>query len=283
MARSAPGRGLPTQGVLNARRAGPGANRAGGGKSILHFDRSILLSERFRAGRPNGVDYKSPEPEFFAANARLAQFCVSDIVEALEAKIASNRRPQKETKNLLEALKAPENIDFNAQGFTVGIDTYLESTPAGKYFRNLEFGSSVFVGRVIEGFFSDGGGRRLKPEDGAKNALKLVQVGSFTNPGDTKAGRFKEAAPISVNPSRSARTEGTFAVNNTAADRRLLERGHRGPSHAIVIKNPIPSYFYFRDGVEAFKAKAVGPGKLIAQQYEIAAKTFVERGGLIIN
>jgi hypothetical protein len=259
-------------------------------KSVLHYDRNILLSERFKAGRPNGVPYKMPQPEFRAANAVLAEALVHDIVAVLEDRIREMGRPQKSSEHLINALLDERNRASDANGFWVGNDEFLQDSAAGRYFRNLEYGSTVFVGRIIEGFFAGANGRPIEPGQGravagAKDALRLVQTGNFKNQAETRAGRFKGPDPYG-NPSRSSRTEGEFPVAGGGGVERHIEGGganHRGPSRPILIRNPIPAYYYFRDGIAVFRRRAQGPGGLIAEEYRRAAATFVERGGLIIE
>lgn len=258
-------------------------------KTILHFDRQLLLSEKFKAGRPFGMPYKMPQPEFRAANAVLAEEAIFDIVYILEERIRQHGRPQKESQNLIEALKDPRNRASDANGFWVGNDEFLQDSKAGRYFRNLEYGSSVFVGRIIEGFFAGANGRPMEPGQGraiagSRDALRLVQTGNFKNPADTAAGRFKGPDPYG-NPSRSSRTEGEFPVSGGGGAERHVESraNHRGPSRPIVIRNPIPHYDYFRDGIRAFRRRAEGPGGLIAEEYRRAAAAFIERGGLVID
>lgn len=284
----------------------PSGGRVTKGKPAISFDRNIVLSEKFRAARPFGVPYVSPTREFADANSALAQEAIDDITFVLESRIKAGGRPQRSTQALIHALRAEENRDFNAQGFTVGIEAYLDSTPAGPYYRNLEYGSNVFVGRVIEGFFQSPGGATLSPIQGARDALKLIQTGPFNNPVDPPgghtiparrsertgkvikakanqpgAGRFTEPLP---GESQSARIAGTFPVAGQKSETaRAIRKGRGGPVRPITIKNPIPEYAYFRDGITRFRRRAIGPGKLIAEVYRIAAKEFVDRGGLIIR
>ena len=274
-------------------RAGPGLGGTAR-KQVLFFDREILLSERFKAGRPNGIGYKMPQPEFRAANEFLAEQAVEDIVEVLQERIRETGRPQRETEYLVNALKDPRNIDFDAKGFTVGMDDFLQQSKAGRYFRNLEYGSRVFVGRVIEGFFAGPSGRPIEPGqgravEGAKDALRLVQTGAFTNPADKPSGRYQYPDRPSRNPSRSARTAGEFTIRGGGVSPDLYNvllpgsGNHRGPSRPITIRNPIPAYHYFSEGIAAFQRRARGPGGLIAQAYADAARAFIDRGGLIIE
>lgn len=268
-------------------------------KKILYFDRQLLLSEKFKGARPFGVPYKNPSPEFREANERLAKQVAEDIVEVLEERIRETGRPQKTTQALVEALLDPRNRSSDATGFTVGIDSFLEESKAGRYFRNLEYGSNVFVGRIIEGFFAGANGRPIEPGQGravagAKNALRLVQTGNFTNPSHYRkgeemvpapAGRYAQRDPYG-NPSASSRTEGEFPVRGGGGPDRHTEGlggNHRGPSRPIVIHNPIPRYAYFEQGIRHFQQRSGGPGGLIAEEYRRAARVFIERGGLVIH
>ena len=272
-------------------RSDPGFSHGTWNKPVLHFDRDILLSERFKSARPFGMPYKNPKPEFERANRRLATILQDDIVGVLEDRIADTGRPQKGSEALIRALLSSGNMDYDSKGFTVGIDEYLESTPAGPYFRNLEYGSRVFVGRIIHGFFEGPEGNKLDARAGAKDALRLVQTHNFINPKDTPAGR-------NPNPSNragfspSSRTAGEFPVRggrgSFAEDHALSAEANedrpgnrRAVSGPIVIKNPIPAYHYFRDGVARFQRR-IDDG-LIREEYREAARIFVERGGLIIN
>ncbi len=288
-------------------------------KGLLTFDREILDREVYAAAglrTPDGVVSfsKSPNREMAQANHALASIAIEYIVETLARRIADHDRAQRVPifeGALVRALREPENIQSDAEGFTVVVDSVMDDSAAGKYYRNLEYGSDVFVGRVIEGFFLEANGRPMGPQEGSKTAVRLIQAGNFTNRGPKSqaaggpalgrggrknpAGRFESGAgdtfhnsdgsPSSLRFTESARTKGTFAVNNSALTKSAAGKGQfvrangkTVQAHKIIIKNPIPAYEYIRDGLRKFRQQAEGPDGLIQEAYALALERYTKRG-----
>lgn len=300
---------------LASPRPAPSTGRPTKGKGALVFDFNNVL-EKFRGGRPTGVAYVNPQVEFSDANAYLRTVLVDNIVQVLEDRIGAGKRPQRGTEYLVRALRDPRITSFNSEGFTFDAEL-LDSTEAGPYYRNLEYGSNVFVGRVIEGFFFGADGKYQAPGE-SRTALQLIQRGKFINPteggrpsGSTQlsgrqlkgassgtqsrvlggpnapgAGRFETPLP---GQSASARIAGTFPTGSSirGVDKprgptgrgRFASKGtsRRGSGDRIIIKNPIPEYAYIRNGTQRFLQSGI-----IKIEYRRAGQQFIGRGGLII-
>lgn len=158
------------------------------------------------------------------AMARRAQL---EIRQALVEKLQQRGRDQRRSEYLLEAIMEEDNRRVNLRGWTVG---YLgENSKVALYYRNLEIGTDVFVGRAIEGSFQDSGGR-LMPATSDREAQIDPRFLQFSS--QDKHG------------------------NQTFTTGRDGEQVERHP-HTIFIQHAIAPYRYFETGLSEFEAIGV--------------------------
>lgn len=148
------------------------------------------------------------------AHREMAEHVQVEMVKALRQAIESGPRAaeQRQTQWLEKALANPENIGFNIDGFVVNT-SYLDKSPVRGYWRGLEEGTEVHVGRLITGFFADrtlstryapaGGGDmynarmiQLRPTPGVNYAVSRTRSGRTTNPSEHGIWRFHIRHPI---------------------------------------------------------------------------------------
>lgn len=93
------------------------------------------------------------------ANTELAKLLQEDIALVLEGKVAARGRQQRRKnpeRRLAAAIRSQQNRQVNQLGYTVG---YLDKVAAVRpYYRNLEVGTSVHVGRFLSGVFRNASG-----------------------------------------------------------------------------------------------------------------------------
>lgn len=135
----------------------------------------IRLADRLR-GEALKIDRASR-----VAHTRLAQALQGDIAEVLTVAVGAHGRAQKTEKpaaaRLANAIRDERNRRVNATGFTVG---YLDEIEAVRpYYRGLEVGTAVHVGRFLHGVFSTGGASS-PPRPGGKDA-RFYQRSRYSN------------------------------------------------------------------------------------------------------
>lgn len=98
------------------------------------------------------------------AHTYLAAQLQEDIATVLEDKVRARGRRQRAKNDgarLADAIRSSDNRRVNQLGFTVG---YLDENAAVRpYYRNLEQGSSVHVGRYLSGVFTSKGATDPRP------------------------------------------------------------------------------------------------------------------------
>lgn len=164
----------------------------------------------------------------YAVHQVQAEALQQDIVEALETAIDERGRQQRPEQLLLKAVRDRRFIQYNVDGWTVG---GLDEEWAGRarlYYRNLEVGTRIFVGRTVPGYF-------LRPIEGGGGNMQ--QMGN-EGPQGKLTYKFK------------------FLKNQTYAQRGFNNKdlfvyapysGNR-----IKIQRPIVGYHYFRQGYSKF-------------------------------
>lgn len=156
------------------------------------------------------------------AHEQMARQLQQSIAGELEEAIRSRGREQRESQLLLKALTNKGSRASNVTGFTVG---NLESFPGvARYYRNLEVGTSVFVGRTLTGMFQNGAGQLVRPIRAGENA-------------DGSLDRTEQIDP-------------RFIVFHKEA------KQHRKDykPHPLVVKHPIEGYEFFKKGTAHFRA-----------------------------
>jgi hypothetical protein len=149
--------------------------------------------------------------------------------KALQDRVRERDRPQERGNHLVEAIVASDNRQVRGDGFIVGQG--LAEGSAQRYFRLIDQGTDIFVGRTLLGFFLDEGGRRLPPRPDAHDAAKLVQL--------TQGGGLRN-------------TKGQFRSRALKSDESAHEGGRNGELprgvFLITINKPIQPYDYIQVG-----------------------------------
>lgn len=178
----------------------------------------LALTMMDRAGNMRRTD-----PAILEANLYLAMDVQTAISNVLAKRIREKGREQKQDDiregALFKAINSADNRDVKLSGYTVG---YLERFPdINPYFRGLEQGSDVFLGRFLRGSFKNRDGGWVRPIEGGKD-YKFVQ--------------WQKHLP-----------KGHPALHGGGdVDVRLFP--------GILIRNPIRPYHYFREGVQEVRA-----------------------------
>lgn len=135
------------------------------------LSRGTVALQEFRAGdmaraaRNALGQFTSFQHLTLAANTELAKAAALLAAGSLQESINATGRPQRASQYLLRAL-ALEGIGWkaNAEGFQMGIYDGLNNDPRVRgYWRGVEEGSSVHVGRELHGFFVGRSGERYGP------------------------------------------------------------------------------------------------------------------------
>lgn len=135
------------------------------------LSRGTVTLQEFRAGDLAKVarnalgQFTSYQHLMLSANTDLAKAAARLAQGALQEKVSATGRPQRATQYLLSALMV-EGIGWkaNADGFQMGIYEGLNKDVRVRgYWRGLEEGSSVHVGRELRGWFVGRNGERYGP------------------------------------------------------------------------------------------------------------------------
>ena len=212
-----------------------------------------------------------------------------DIVQILKLEITSTGRPQRKTQYLITAMESSENRAVSFDGFVIGTKAALDHGPVASYYRNLEEGTSIFVGRELTGFFLAPAGQ---PTNGKKKSLlsgpsndrrrrdvRLIQTAQFYagtlihreqvrhdaegnsyTRSDSQYAKVKTDGTVlgktsSSEAIRRQKAKGNFRPAQQAYGRssRPLESPHPNTGrHKIIIRRPITAYKYFKRGGQIF-------------------------------
>ena len=203
--------------------------RAAGGLIHVKFDSKAQVDFSNKvAGEARRIQVASR-----AANLALAKALQSDIAFSLTGSVLGrgrNQRVKPEDARLVQAIKSERNRRVSVHGYTVG---YLDDIKAvAPYYRGLETGTSVHVGRYLSGVFSSGVG------------LRTGLTRSGKNKGTGRDARFIQTRPF--------RRESPYFPG-------------------ILIKNPIKGYHYFLRGETKFVQRG-GTKGLALRYYQAAFK-----------
>lgn len=161
-----------------------------------------------------------------AAHEDLAKILQGYIAKELEDRIEAHGRVQSRANLLIKKIGDPQNRRVRPEGFSVGFLDEQWSGEVRKYYRGLEIGTSVHVGRFLRGgFLSAATGDLVGPEEGGKD------------------GRFIQFK----NPKGPLLSDQTFVSREGNGGR----RGKRVP--VVRIKNRIKPYHYTRTGFQNFE------------------------------
>jgi hypothetical protein len=216
-------------------RAGGNFGTPGGGAGVLEF-RPDLRAQAVRARDLRGR-FASLQTPIREAHHQMAIQASKMIGAELQKRISATGRVQRRAGGgiLVDLLMSGRVVDASSDTFVVG-GRLLDQSPARSYYRNLETGTRIFVGREFGGAFKSLSGRFYGPSaDRFRADPRLIQFGAtFSNSQST------------IKVGSHGTTRGGVDVGHgkkTESGRVLNRRGFR-----IVIRNPIPAYHYFLVG-----------------------------------
>lgn len=148
-----------------------------------------------------------------AMATEVAEFQSEDLTAAIRAH--GRMQGDRSHEHLALVWTQPDNRLADADGFVVGIDSFLAGKPAHFYFRGLEYGSTRFVGRQMRGFFRSLEGHASGPlAERYKQDPRLIQtVSTVQNKGTVSLSTL-------VNPNT-----GKLKIN--ASDNRNFDKRER--------------------------------------------------------
>lgn len=143
----------------------------------------LLNSLRDELGR-----FTSLQSEAVAIHREIARGIQRTQADTLAQRIDEHGRPQdarEQGERLLQrAIESSDYIDYTGGGFRVGTSEFDEF-PLNTYWRHIEFGSRVFVGRILHGYYRQAGGRSRWPPLESRYPIdaRLIQVLEFHEAG----------------------------------------------------------------------------------------------------
>lgn len=261
--------------------AGPRIGKA----DLLGFrlsGRGVTSGARDVAGR-----FASLQVEIQDAHRRMA-LELQDIV-ASQFKRSLERKAQRPTRYLEKALMEPDAVRWNVDGFLFLPEGFLDRSQARFYWRHIEKGTRIFVGREMRGFFRslEGGihgpqaNRRGKdpfmpqigPTFGSRqgNQQTKIPVGSSTYGAlQARVGRRQIEQRSSFDHDQNEGTDASpFVREVPLLNRRQVVNGSKGQGFPIVIKNPIRPHRFLELGIDRFVSS-----KFIDREYARALAKF---------
>lgn len=214
---------------------------------------------------------KAVHQEFAVKTSELA---VAELEKAMGAK-AGPHRPH--SGALKDALLDDQNIDYNGQGFIFGREDWLnrQSSRVAPYWRNLEYGSRVFIGRPV--LFVGPGGFHGKPFQ-AHDLRDISKLGEATaqylkDKGRAGGVRGFQGVPFGFTDAKGKYTPPT--AKEVANVNKLKSL------HPKVIDNPIPAYHYIQRAGERFNRLKEYQYREYRNIFErfMNVNYFVQRGG----
>jgi hypothetical protein len=133
-------------------------------RDFLKMSSALRLASSVR--RVRGA-YASMGPELEKANEAAVTWLNQRALEHLTKAIESHGRPQRESARLINVLEGGNTSTFTRRGFRFGAYEKMNASNAGIYWRNLEFGSNIFVGRETRAIWIDPGGAIFHPSQSA--------------------------------------------------------------------------------------------------------------------
>lgn len=204
--------------------------------------------------------FQTGQVEVHAAYERMAIHMQEQQVKVLTDRIKAHGRPQVERPHGAEALVrawgSRSNRVTSADGFAVGIPEFLDASPVAPYWRFIESGTDIFVGRALRGAFRTLEGQFVAPQRGRyPHDPRLIQL---------VTGQYKPNSAGKRNAIRQylgKDAEGrVLRENQRAANQRrrrevkaLLSPEGKLPGWRIVIKRPIPAYEFGAEGARLWQ------------------------------
>lgn len=127
-------------------------------------------------------DAQRADSAILAAHDEMSFDVARMMTAELRRRIALNGRPQRSDQRLIDAIEDERNRKVNVSGFTVGLEDWLNRSPARAYWRGLEEGRSHGRDRGwVFGLFVNPNGSMRRPDPNAKgpegrgkNAIKFA-------------------------------------------------------------------------------------------------------------
>jgi len=191
------------------------------GRTNVGFGHSFKPGNLLTGARDERGRFMSIQTEIEEAHRRIAERLQQEVVEEFRMNL-DRPSAQRPTRYLEHALAAPEAIRYNLDGFLFLPDQYLESSPATSYWRNLEEGTTQFVGRTMRGYF-----------------VSLTGV---------RSGPSRERYRMDAYMPQVNAAFGSHKGNRQGTIRSLSNMP------VITIHNPIRAHHYLAEGIAKFKA-----------------------------
>lgn len=235
----------------------------------------IITALRNELGRYQSISNNAIK----AAHQEMGDLIRERQIEILHDEIDEHKRAgvQRTSQYLVRALADEDYVQATKEGFIVNPKGYLDSSKARAYWRNLEEGSSVHVGREFHGFFLTGS-RRSGP-DPVQRDIELIQSVSTFGAGHGQLGSKQN--PITKIPVGRGGFAGEYEHESGDGNLRygttfqqqsykgleeprvrgLGQRAQEGQGWLIRIKNPIPAYHYLAEGIHEAMAR-INPAEI---------------------
>lgn len=217
-----------------------------GGTAFAQLDmRGLQQLGRDMAGRIG----KAPT-QVRVAHRQMGLAAGQTIANYLEVQIRRTGRTQRPNDTLVQLLRSPNAVDASIDGWVVGRAGFFENSPAAPYYRNLETGTRIHVGRELRGFFLSASGKASPPSgERYRRDPRLIQVNKFF--AGTKGSREelkKQSERGDFRPGQQ-----TFGrTKRRLPEPQLDEQGRAKGGFKIIIRRPIPAYKYFEVGGARF-------------------------------
>lgn len=194
--------------------------------------------------------FQSGQVEMRAAFERMAKQVQESQLDVLKQRIEEHGRPQVERPHGANALfrvwGSTGNRQSSADGFVVGIEDFLDASVVAPYYRFIEEGTSLFVGRTLRGAFRTVEGTWVAPS-GARYPQdpRLIQImtGTYKNGKAIRQYLGKDAEGAVQRESQRAATQ-----RRKRQIKALMSPEGRLPGWRIRINRPIPAYEFATEG-----------------------------------
>jgi hypothetical protein len=110
--------------------------------------------------------FASMGPELEKANQASIDWLNARALEHLDESVGAHGRPQRADGRMRNVLLNDGASSRTSRGFRWGVSQKLRASPVGPYWRGIESGSTVFVGRITRVIWIAPGGGIVAPDGG---------------------------------------------------------------------------------------------------------------------
>jgi hypothetical protein len=110
--------------------------------------------------------FASMGPELERANRASVDWLNARALKLLEESVGAHGRPQRTNGKLRNVFTNDQASSRTSRGFRWGVTQKLNSSGAGPYWRGVEEGTKIFVGRITHVIWIGAGGQKLPPLPG---------------------------------------------------------------------------------------------------------------------